>query len=390
MTSSPSVPTPIVLAGGPGSRLWPLTRARPKPIVPAAGRPIIEWCLRSLKQAGLERATIVVGHRAEKIQSHLQDGSAIGLELDYVHQDQQLGSAHALATALEAEGMPEAALVLGADNVIEPALVEDLIATGPDAIGVTKSKQPSRYGVVELDGEAIGSLREKPLVEGEALISTGVYLLARGVLDPLTRLVSQGTTDLPGVLARLLESGHEIHASHTTGRWHDAVYPWDLITMTEHLLHREKPREPEALDAHETAHRLGRVQLGEGCRLGPQAIVEGPSSLSANTRLAAGAQLATSLVLDDVKLGRGALVEHSVVGEGATIGAGAVLGAGEAEITTADGQAHQLDRIGAIVGPAATIGPGAVLAPGTIVGAEATIASGARVRGRIPDGGWVT
>ncbi len=135
---------------------------------------------------------------------------------------------------------------------------------------------------------------------------------------------------------------------------------------------------------------MGSIQAHEGCRLGPQAIVEGPTSMNANSRLAAGAQLSGSLLLDDVKLGRGAVVEDSVIGEGATIGAGATLGSGVAEIATRDGQVHEADSIGAIVGPNATIGPGAVLEPGTVVGANAEVAAGARVSGRIPDGGWVT
>jgi len=359
-------------------------------MVPVAGRPMIEWCLHSLREAGLDRATIVVGHQAEKIQAHLQDGKDIGLELDYVHQQPQLGSAHALSEALEAQGLPSSALVLGADNVIEPALLEDLIATGPDAIGVTKSNIPSRYGVVELDADVVTSLREKPLVEGQALISTGVYLLSRQALDPVTRLVREGTTDLPDVLASILAEGHTIEASLTTGRWHDAVYPWDLVPMTEHLLHLHQPADPDTLDAHPTATHVGQVQFDEGCRLGPQAVVEGPTSLSANTRLGAHAQVSSALLLDGVKIGRGAVVEDSVVGEAATIGADVTIGAGEAEVIAEDGQAHQLPRFGAIVGPGVEIGPGATLEPGTIVGANAEIAAGARVTGRIPDGGWVT
>jgi glucose-1-phosphate thymidylyltransferase len=382
-------PTPIVLAAGPGSRLWPLTKARPKPMVPVAGRPIVEWCLDSLASAGLEQATVVVGHKASTIQAHLQDGSELGLDLTYVHQDQQLGSGHALATALEAEGLPEAALVVGADNVIEPRLVEALVDEGPDAIGVTKSEAPSRYGVVTRDGDRVADLTEKPLVEGEALISTGSYLLDRRTLDAVPRLVEEGTTDLPEILASLIEEGHAIEASVTSGQWHDAVYPWDLVSLTEHLFRLRDPAISDAADLARDATVRGAVQVGGGARLGPSAVVDGPASLHPNVRLKPAAQVGRSLLLDGSKLGRGVVVEKSVLGEGVTVGAGATLGAGPATVATGDDQVHDLERIGAVVGEGTTIGPGAVLEPGTRVGANATVAPGARVRGRVPDGGWV-
>lgn len=381
-------PTPIVLAAGPGSRLWPLTKTRPKPMVPVAGQPILEWCLRALREAGLEEVVLVVGHKASTIQSHIQDGSEIGLDVTYVHQEQRAGTAHAVATALRETGVPEAGLVLGGDNVVEPRLVEELLETGPDAIGVTKSDEPSRYGVVTLAGGRVETLREKPLIEGEGLISTGCYLLDRATLDEIGNLVEEGVFDLPTAIDRLLDAGYGIEGSVTSGEWHDAVYPWDLVRMTELLLRREGGGVSDAIDVHDRAAVQGAVRVEGGSRLGANAVVTGPASLSPNVRVASNAQIAKSLVLDGARVGRSAVVESSVLGEGVTIGAGATLGHGRATPRTDDGL-HEVPRMGAIVGEGTTIGPGAVLEPGTIVGKDATINAGAVVSGRIPDEGWV-
>lgn len=379
---------PIVLAAGAGSRLWPLAQTRPKPMVPVAGRPILAWVLDAVREAGFSEATVVIGYKASTVQSYFQDGRDIGLELTYVRQEQQAGTAHAVATALQEEGMPEAALILGGDNVVDTHLVRALTNAGPDALAVTKSEHPSRYGVVTLRGDEIEEITEKPLVQGDALISTGAVLLSRDDLDALSSMAAAGTTDLPTVLNKLVQSGHPLQACVTTGDWHDAVYPWDLLPITEMLLSSGAPDRPDTADIDPGAQLQGAVLVEAGATVGTGAIVQGPTSLGKNARVSAGAFVRRSLVLDGVKLGPRAVVEDSVIAEGVDIGAGVVIGGGPCRAEAEDGL-HKVARLGAIVGEGCRIGPGAVLAPGTVLGNRVTVAPGARVRGRVPDGGWV-
>lgn len=380
--------TPIVLAAGPGSRLWPLTNTRPKPMVEVAGRPILQWCLEALQDAGFSRATLVVGHKASTIQTHFGDGSEIGLSLEYVHQDQQIGTAHAVNTALEAQGMPSEALILGGDNLIEPDLIQDLLETGPDALAVTKSREPSKYGVVDIQGDRVTHITEKPLLEGEAVVSTGVCLLSRQSLDLLSRLVKQGTTGLPTFLNELIDEGHELTACRSTQAWLDAVHPWDLVSLTELLLAREGAALADPTDLAESAKIQGAVHVGGGSTLRPGALVDGPSSLGTNVRIGLRSTISRSLISDGASVGTGAIVESSVLAEGVSVGSGAILGATDADIQAGD-RVHHVHNIGAIVGEGSVIGPGAVLHPGTILGAGVRVAPGAVVQGRIPDGGWV-
>lgn len=389
MASSRSEVRPIVLAGGAGSRLWPLAKTRPKPMVPVAGKPILRWVLEAVRDAGFEDATLVVGYKASTVQSAFQDGKDLGLALTYVHQAQQAGTAHAVATALGETGMPEAALVLGGDNVVDAHLIEALRDTGPDALALAKSEQPSKYGVVSVRGERVQRITEKPPVSGDALISTGACLLSRNALDGLAQLVREGVTDLPSVLNGLIDKGVELKGCVTTGDWMDAVYPWDLIPMTELLLAGNVAEVSESATLEADVAIQGPVHIEAGAVLSARSVTVGPTSVGANARIGPAAVVRRSLLFSGAVVGPGAIVEDSVLGEGAKIGAGCVLGAGPATPEADDGL-HRVPRLGSIVGEGSTVGPGAVLTPGTVLGNGVTVAAGAVVRGRIPDGGWVT
>ncbi len=388
LPQQPETVTPIVLAGGPGSRLWPLTNTRPKPMVPLAGKPILEWCLEALHDAGFDDTILVVGHKATTIQTYFGDGSDIGLDITYVHQDPQIGTAHAVATALEDAGIPQTALVLGGDNVVSSELITHLLQDDPPSLAVTKSAEPSKYGVVQIEGNRVTGITEKPHLGGEASISTGVCLLDRDSLDTIQHLVREGTTGLPTVLNRIIEEGHPLGVSRSSKTWLDAVYPWDLVPLTELLLARHDLPASTTTDIHGSATVQGAVHIGGGSSIHAQATVTGPTSIGANVRLEPRALVHRSLILEGTRIGPGSIIEASVLAEGVHIGAGAVLGSGDSQIVTGD-EVHDVHGIGAIVGEGATIGPGAVLHPGTIVGAGATIAPGTIAKGRIPDGAWV-
>lgn len=387
MTSSAAQPRVVVLAAGAGSLLHPLTASRPKPMVEVAGKPILGWCLEALREAGVREVTLVVGHKEVAIQSAVGDGRAFGLRVTYVHQGQPIGTAHAVASALREGGVPDAALVLGGDNVFDAHLVRDLLAAGPDALAVAKSTTPARYGVVTVEAGFVREIREKPPVQGDALVSTGAVLLSRPTLDLVVELVEGGVADLPDALDALLRDGLRLRAMVTSGEWLDAVDPFDLVPLAEILLARPGVVgvSPEAV-VDPTATVEGAVHVAAGASVGARAVVTGPASLAANARVGPGAIVARALVMEDAKIGPGAIVEGSVVAQGVTVGAGAVLGAGTVP-PEAPGQAAAVR--GVVVGEGSTIGPGAVVAPGSVLGVGVTVAPGVVVRGRVPDRAWV-
>lgn len=373
----------ILLAAGAGSRLWPYTATRPKPMVPVAGRPILGWLLDALSQGGIDDVQIVVGYKGNRIQSTFEDGRDLGLSIRYVRQEVLLGSGAALATALKDGGIPDEALVMGADNIVDAALVQALVDAGPNALALATSTEPSKYGVVEVEDDRVVAIEEKPPIEGQALVSTGAAALDASVLEAVPRLVDEGYLGLAHILDHIAREGPGLRAVADEGRWLDAVYPWDLLDLTRALA--------EALDTDEGpegAHIVGPVSLGEGVTIEPGAIVRGPTSIGDNVRVASGAIVSESVVMDDAVVGPGAHVEKSVVGDGTHVNGGAHLARGEG-IADVEEALHRLEDVGALVGEGCTIEGGGLVLPGTLVGNHARVAAGARARGRVKEDGEV-
>jgi glucose-1-phosphate thymidylyltransferase len=372
----------IVLAAGAGSRLWPYTETRPKPMVPVAGRPILEWLLDSLAEVGVTDVCLVVGYKANRIQSHVEDGADYGLDVRYVRQQVLMGSAAALARALEETTVPESTLVVGGDNVIEAPLLEALVDAGPNAIATTTSDKPSKYGVVHATDGLVDRVEEKPPIESEALISTGAALLDRQVLDQVPSLVERGLHGLADVFDHLAREGGKLRAVQGPGRWLDAVYPWDLLSLTDELVEgRGDPGPAEATVR-------GPVTIAEGATVEPGAVVAGPASIGRNARIGAGAVVNESVVMEDALVGPGASVDRSVVGDGSVVRSGAILARGEGVART-DDSVHAVDDVGAMIGEGCTVeGAGRVL-PGTLVGNDSRVRAGATARERVNTSGEV-
>jgi UDP-N-acetylglucosamine diphosphorylase / glucose-1-phosphate thymidylyltransferase / UDP-N-acetylgalactosamine diphosphorylase / glucosamine-1-phosphate N-acetyltransferase / galactosamine-1-phosphate N-acetyltransferase len=140
----------IILAAGEGSRMRPLTSNRPKVMLPVCGRPILEQIVFRARQAGVERFVFVVGYGADAVKSHFGDGSDLGTRIDYVVQDRQLGTGHAL---LAAEAMAEDRfLVLNGDVLPDAESLKDMTSTKGKAVAARRVPDPSRYGVFLVDG----------------------------------------------------------------------------------------------------------------------------------------------------------------------------------------------------------------------------------------------
>lgn len=354
-------------------------------MVPVAGRPILVWLLEALRDGSgsqLDEVHIVVGYKGNRIQSVIGDGSHLGLDVRYVRQEVLLGSGAALSTALRDGGIPETALVMGADNIVDEALVRALVEAGPNRLAVARTDQPSKYGVVDLEDDTVRSIEEKPPIEGEALVSTGAAVLERSVLERVPELVDQGMLGLAHILDHVARGGPGLQAVVDEGRWMDAVFPWDLLQLN-HALARQAARE-----IPEDARVVGPVTVGEGVTVEPGAIVRGPTSLGDNVHVGAGAIVTESVVMDDVVIGPGAHVERSVVGDGSRVRGGSQLARGRGVGETTDGL-HALEDVGALVGEGVTVEGGSLVLPGSLVGNHAHIRAGATARGRIQEGGEV-
>ena len=213
----------------------PFTMSRPKGMIPVGNRPILDYIVEALVQNGIKEIIMVVGYRKDTILSHFEDGRRFGARIEYVAQDKQLGTAHALSLAAR-HLTGEDFLTVAGDNLIDAQLVADLLARrkGPSMV-VTESEIPAKYGVVQIVDGRINNIIEKPEVRVGNIINTGVYYFKSGILDLFLEQKFDMELGITQVLAPVI-SRLDFTAVKTKGKWIDAVYPWDLPNINSSAL----------------------------------------------------------------------------------------------------------------------------------------------------------
>ena len=374
----------VVLAAGEGRRLEPLTNRRPKPMLPIAGKPLLEYVLESVVNAGIDEVVFVVGYARDRIQTHFGDGDDWGVDVEYVVQEKQLGTAHAVAQAEDAVG--DAFVVLNGDRIIEPSAVtsvaERLERDGGPVMTVTRSSDPGAYGVVELDGDRVVDIEEKPRDAASELINAGVYGFERSVFDAISETPPDeaGERGIPDTLAGVVADGG-VAAVRYDGLWEDVSHLWDVTRVTGHVLDRDGSTRDGDVD--ETASVADPVHVGAGTSVDANATLRRGCSLGENVSVGANAVLSNAVVLADAVVEDGAVVRDAVVAENAHVGANATIVGGETDVLV-DGDLYEDVRFGAVVGDNATVGGGTTVAAGTVLGDGSTVEAGCTVSGRVP------
>ncbi len=333
----------LVLAGGHGSRLRPLTYTSAKQLIPIAGEPILFHGLRSIADAGITEVGIVVGQTGDEIRAAVGDGSRWGLEVTFIEQPEPLGLAHAVITA---EGFVRGRpfLVYLGDNLLLEGVtrfVEEFERARPDAqIFLARVPEPERFGVAVLEGDRVVRLVEKPRQHLSDLALVGVYLFDDQILEACESLSPswRGEYEITEAIQWLIDHGRNVRAQMVSGWWKDTGKPEDLLEANRMMLSLVQARiDGEVDDATEVR---GAVVVNEGAKvsgsrlrgpvvIGAGCIVEG-STIGPNVSLepdcqVSGSEIADSIVMQgcrvaDVRgltgsiLGRGADVRHSGTG----------------------------------------------------------------------------
>lgn len=373
----------IVLAAGEGSRLRPLTESKPKVMVEVANRPMLEYVVEALAANDVTEITLVVGFHRERVQSHFEDGHRFDCTIDYAFQESLLGTAHALA---QVDFSGEEVLVLGGDNIVDRDLVASLV-DHEDGIALVAhaSENPSKYGVLTLDGHEVTRIEEKPATYQSEFVNTGVYRFPAGFHQRLVEGVKAGRAGLTHLLQHEIEHGATVHAVRSQDLWVDALYPWDLLEVNARLLARLPDREVAG-----RVHPTSTVDalVGQEASIGPNAVVQPSTSLGDNVTVGAGSILENCIVYDHAQVGPGCVLRNTIVGEGARLGPRVTALSGPADVKARDGY-HAIQDAGAVIGEDARLAGAVTLAPGTMLGARATVDAGVTVRGNVPAGGRV-
>ncbi|MHB8584365.1 MAG: sugar phosphate nucleotidyltransferase [Thermoplasmatota archaeon] len=300
----------IVMAGGEGTRLRPLTEGVPKPFVRIAGKPAIEYVLERLRQASIRDIIITTYYKPLQMIERLEGGEPLGLRLFYSIEDEPMGTAGGVR---KASALLDGTFVVASGDVLADVDIKALIAFHREheaiaTMALTHVDDPSEYGVVAVDEVGrVTRFQEKPK-KGEAfsnLINAGIYVLepaAIALVPPATKF--DFSRDL---FPKLLAAGAGLYGAVVEGLWMDVGRPSDLLLATRRMAER----------------RFGGPFV-EGARLAPSARAPG-SHLYPGATLAEQALVEDSILYDQARVGAGAVVRRSILCEGADVGAGAVV-----------------------------------------------------------------
>jgi len=315
----------LVLAGGHGTRLRPLTFTGNKHMIPIANQPILFYGLRHLARAGIRDVGIVLGPIQEGIRDAVGDGSALGIDVSYIVQGEPRGIAHAIACAREFLGAEPFLMYLG-DNLLQSGVgpfVDRFRSASPDAVlGATPVSHPEAYGVIELDGDRVVSLQEKPAHPRTNLALIGVYLFTDSIHPIVQGLApsGRGELEITDAIWRLWQARGRVSVLRVNGWWKDTGHPEDLLEANELVL-RSLPEESFRWEGEVRPGAVieGHVGVGPGAVVESGAKIVGPAILGANVRVGEGACIGPYTAVGGHAVVERSEVRRSIVLEGAHI-----------------------------------------------------------------------
>jgi glucose-1-phosphate thymidylyltransferase len=294
-------------------------------MIPLANQPMLYYGLRHLAEANIREVGIVLGPIREGIEEAVGDGSRFGLSVSYVEQGAPRGLADAVRCAGPFLGQEPFVMYLG-DNVLEEGvrpLAEAFAAGDADAvIGVTPVRDPSRYGIVEIEGARIVSIEEKPRTPRSHLALIGVYVFGPEVHRTIESLSpsARGELEITDAIWRLHQARGRVRVRNVSGWWKDTGRPEDLLEANERIL-QTMPASAfvRAGSAAAGSHLTGHVAIGEGAAVGADVTITGPVVIGPGARVLDGARVGPAVALGAGATIRAAQVERSIVLEGARI-----------------------------------------------------------------------
>ncbi|GAB7185361.1 glucose-1-phosphate thymidylylransferase long form [Kitasatospora sp. Ki12] len=311
----------LLLSGGTGTRLRPLTYSIPKQLVPVGNKPVLGHCLENIRDCGIEEVGVIVGPHAEQVAAVFGDGSAMGLRLTYLQQERPLGLAHCVTVAADFLGEEDFLMYLG-DNVLTEGVAEAagaFRADRPDAqVLVTKVANPSDYGVASLGADGrVNAVVEKPERPPSDLALIGVYFFTAAVHRAVRaiRPSRRGELEITDAIGELIATGGDVRALEYTGFWRDSGTVEGLLDCNRAVLDTLRRDVRGSVDRHSVL--TGDVVLAEGVEV-VRSQLTGPVTVAAGTvvrdsRLGPYTSVGPGCTLDSTG------IENSIVLEGTTI-----------------------------------------------------------------------
>jgi UDP-N-acetylglucosamine diphosphorylase/glucosamine-1-phosphate N-acetyltransferase len=405
----------VLLAAGEGVRLLPLTATRPKHLIKVGGKPILQFCLEAVKNAGITEAIIVTHYMGDAIRQYFGDGEKLGLNISYVAQKAVLGTGNAASVA-EPFVDGDFVLIYG-DLLFGQDAVKDVLAQfkhGKTAavMGVVPVDKPESYGIIELDeGKKVKRIVEKPAA-GKApsnLANAGVYVFSSEVFGKIkqTKASVRGEWELTDAITLLAKEGKTVLAAELSkDDWFDVGRPWDLLDANNWALKRMNHQVLGIVE--QGAHLIGPVSvaetarvrsgvyiegpafLDEECDVGPNCYIRSGTSLGRKVRVGNACEIKNSIIMDYSHVGHLSYVGDSILGEHCNLGAGTItanyrLDAGTIKMMVKDKLIDTGRRkLGAVLGDNVKTGIKSLFMPGVKVGVNSWVGPNFMVERDLP------
>lgn len=313
----------LVLAGGKGTRLRPITHTSAKQLIPIANKPILFYGLEAIARAGIKDVGIITGDTAGEIQAALGNGSQFGFKITYIPQSAPLGLAHAVKTAQTFLGRSPFLMFLG-DNLLKEGLndlVEDFRQKKPNSqILVARVPNPQAFGVVEMNGNGkVVRLVEKPKQPKSDLALVGVYLFDSTIFEAIDNIKpsARGELEITDAIQWLVNAKRKVIVKHIDGWWKDTGKLEDLLEVNRLILETQEAGRHKSAKVDAGSKIEGRVVIQEGAEI-VQSTVRGPAIIGRNAKIVRSFVGPYSSIYHDVTI-EDSEIEHSIVLEHAKV-----------------------------------------------------------------------
>jgi len=394
----------VILAGGIGNRVYPLSLTKPKPMFKILGKPLLHHVIDTLKEAKLKDFIIVTGHLSDQIKSYFGDGSQFGVNIRYTHQDQPLGMAHAIQTTKEL--IEDNFLVVNGDDIFDASLIDKKIQTFRNGnadllLSCKPTEETWKFAVIKMsDDGLVEKIVEKPPLgqEPSNLGVIGAYILPPKIFDYYEK-VSLSDMQHELSIQKFIDGGNAVKAVDYDGVFSSFKHPWDLFAISQQLMNKFLTESviEDGVDISEKAELDGNVWISKGARILENVMIRGPcyigentlignnvliwnySSIGSNSVVGFSTEIKNSLVGENCWFHTN-YIGDSVIGDNCSFGSGAVtanfrfdehtvkVNIGDKKIDSGR------DKLGVImagnckVGVNVTLSPGARVGPNSIVG----------------------
>ncbi|WP_302852618.1 glucose-1-phosphate thymidylyltransferase [Methanosphaera stadtmanae] len=282
----------VILSGGHGTRLRPLTHTGPKQLIPIANKPVIEYAIEDLRDAGITDIGIILGtNMPNKIKDALGDGTKFGVNITYIMQGEPKGLAHAVATAKDFVDGDSFVMYLG-DNILKSGIEEFVEGFDESEFSsrllLQEVEDPRQFGVAELNDEGkIIHLVEKPKHPKNNLALVGIYLFKNNIFDAINKIEPSWRNELEitDAIQRLIDDGFDVDSFVVEGWWKDTGKPEDVLDANQLILETIEKDISSGATIEENVKIKGRVIIGENTVVKSGSVIKGPAIIGNNCEI---------------------------------------------------------------------------------------------------------